>query len=476
MGPLAPQPTSLPHDAAPAAGAAQLARHRWVHANALICAMERSITSNDRLGVATTKAQLKNLDTLRAGSRLLLRLPLYSVAAVLEMPENDVLTTPSGIIVHFMVEKVCSSWGPSTIQDAANTLDRLSAWMVKTGIPAEATLTGLQVAQFLEDVETTVRDNCSAKMAARDPTSTMRPLTGKTVAPSIKKRLTFLSNHFYMRVAASSKVFAVSAPPVQTPSVPSESLPVAVVACMERAATDPSRGVFVRVACAFFAFLAVGCIRFEQAQGFRFGAEIPGCRCFEGHILLLEKHPDPSKQGMRPAYIATSGLTGSAYLRILTASLEGVPGGDFLLRDTDSPSGDPHKATRFLLKPMSHDRALIAIRSILVSVCGLTPAQAARFGTHSPRHFLPEVALARGIPVEDRCEVGRWSGSSSHDPDLLPSERDAMAWRRRHAAMPDLYAPKAKVMRICKIVTSQLQAAREVLARHPPFLGGWDMF
>ena len=159
MGPLAPQPIPLPHDAAPAAGAAQLARHRWgVHANALICAMERSITSNDRLGVATTRAQLKNIDKLRAGSRLLLRLPLYPVAAVLEMPEHDVLTTSSGTIVHFMVEKVCSSWGPSSIQDAANTLDRLSAWMVKTGIPAEATLTRLQVAQFLEDVETAARE------------------------------------------------------------------------------------------------------------------------------------------------------------------------------------------------------------------------------------------------------------------------------------------------------------------------------
>ena len=75
------------HYAAPAAGATQLARHRWaVHANALTCA-------------------------------------LYSVAAVLEMPEHDVLATPSGTIVHFMVEKVCRSWGPSTVQDAANTLD-----------------------------------------------------------------------------------------------------------------------------------------------------------------------------------------------------------------------------------------------------------------------------------------------------------------------------------------------------------------
>jgi hypothetical protein len=86
--------------------------------------------------------------------------------------------------------------------------------MANTGIPAEVTLTGLQVAQFLEDVGIAARDNCSAKMAARDPASTMRHLTGKTVAPAIKKHLTFLSNHFYLRVAASSKVFAVSAPPV----------------------------------------------------------------------------------------------------------------------------------------------------------------------------------------------------------------------------------------------------------------------
>ena len=465
-----------PLDDSPGDLSFQLARHRWrAQASALIGKAERAIQIQERQGIATTRAQLRKLDKLRAGTKLLMRLPLYSIAAVLETSETDVIKSPCNAIVHFMVEKVCGFWGPSTIMDASNTLDKLSKWLEDRNLCARKGVTGLQVAQFLEDVEAEARANCILKMASRDPSSASRTLTGSTVAPSTKRHLTFLSNNFHLQVAATSKVFALSAPLVKAPSTPSESLPVAVVARMERAATDPAVPPFVRVTCAFFTFLAVACMRFEQAQGFRFGAEIPGCRCFEGHIVR-DKHPDPAKQGMRPVYVPISGLISSSYLRTLAASLEGVGPGNFLLRDTDSPSGDPFKATSFLFKPMSHGRALIALRSILVSTCGLTREQAQRFGTHSPRHFLPEIALARGLPVEDRCELGRWSGSSSQDSDLLPSERDAMAWRQRHAHMPDLYAPKAKVARICQIVVDQIRAARVVLSKNPPLLGGWDMF
>ena len=467
---------SLNHSPTPGDLAFQLAQHRWrVCASALIGRAERTIYLQEKQGIATTRAQLRQLDKLRAGSKLLVRLPLYSIAAVLETSEQEVLDSPCSTIVHFMVEKVCGFWGPSTISDASHALDKLSSWLRGRNICAKQGVTGLQIAQFLEDVEAQARDNCNLKMANRDPASTSRILTGNTVAPSIKRSLIFLANHFRIRVAASSKIFELSAPPVKAPSTPSESLPVAVVAKLELAATDLSVPAFARVACAFFTFMALACLRFEQAQGFRFGAEIPGCRCLEGHIVR-DKHPDPAKQGMRPVYFPISGLISSSYLLTLTASLEGVGTGDFLLRDTDSPSGDPFQASKFLFKPMSHGRALVALRSVLTSVCGLTKAQAQRFGTHSPRHFLPEIALSRGLSVEDRCELGRWSGSSSQDADLLPSERDAMAWRKRHAHMPDLYAPKAKVVRVCHIVVDQIRAARVVLNKNPPLLGGWDMF
>ena len=74
--------------------------------------------------------------------------------------------------------------------------------------------------------------------------------------------------------AATSKIFALSAPPVKDPSTPSESLPVAGVARTEGAATDPAVPVLVRVTCAFFTFVAVTCREFEQARGSRSGAEI----------------------------------------------------------------------------------------------------------------------------------------------------------------------------------------------------------
>ena len=78
-----------------------------------------------------------------------MRLPLYSIAAVLETSETDVIKSPCNAIVHFMVEKVCGFWGPSTIMDASNTLDKLSKWLENRNLCARKGVTGLQVAQFL---------------------------------------------------------------------------------------------------------------------------------------------------------------------------------------------------------------------------------------------------------------------------------------------------------------------------------------
>jgi hypothetical protein len=78
----------------------------------------------------------------------------------------------------------------------------------------------------------------------------------------------------------------------------------------------------------------------------------------------------------------------------------------------------------------SHGRALDPLRSILISIYGLTrdSEHAQCFDTHSPRHFLPEFALERGLSVEDRCASGRWSASSLQDSHLLRVPQDVMPW------------------------------------------------
>ena len=99
---------------------------------------------------------------------------------------------------------------------------------------------------------------------------------------------------------------------------------------------------------------------------------------------------------------------------------------------------------------------------------------ASRFGLHSPRHFLFEVAGARREPWTRAIELGRHSGSTAQDADLIPSVRVVRAHAVLSREMPDTYAPLAKVERVCAILGDQESAIDAAFAARP--VGGYPLF
>ena len=78
--------------------------------------------------------------------------------------------------------------------------------------------------------------------------------------------------------------------------------------------------------------------------------------------VLLDKHPDPSLRRPRPFWGILESLQGErgALLESLRQMLAGAEEALTILRDTDSPNGDPShpEASRWLLAPLStHSRA-----------------------------------------------------------------------------------------------------------------------
>ena len=138
--------------------------------------------------------------------------------------------------------------------------------------------------------------------------------------------------------------------------------------------------------------------------------------------------------------------------------LEGVEAGCFVFRDFESDTGDPARAKRFLNSPLTGSRLLLAIRLVLMRVCGMSAASASAWALHSARHFLMEVAGHRGVVALRKVEIGRWSGSTAQDADLAPAVRLSRSHQLRMGIMPDSYAPSAKEARVCEILGEQMAA------------------
>ena len=127
---------------------------------------------------------------------------------------------------------------------------------------------------------------------------------------------------------------------------------------------------------------------------------------------------------------------------------------------------DPSEAVSWLNSPLRGTRLVEAIARTISYVCGVPYAEACRFTKHSARHFLMEVGSHRDEPSTRQVEIGRWSGSTAQDVDLTPEQR--LVWRHQLAAgrMPDNYAPKGKVRRVCRILDAQLSALESLWERH----------
>ena len=109
-----------------------------------------------------------------------------------------------------------------------------------------------------------------------------------------------------------------------------------------------------------------------------------------------------------------------------------------MLRAYESPDGSVKNATGPLPGPLLQTNGLMkSLQEMLRMACGFSVTQSQAYTLHSPRHFLPGVAPARGEPGTCRCEIGRWSHSVAQLPSLRPEVNMIRRHRTQAATLPE---------------------------------------
>ena len=177
------------------------------------------------------------------------------------------------------------------------------------------------------------------------------------------------------------------------------------------------------------------------------------------------------------------GVSGTAeWAHWMISSLHGVEDEMYVLRETNSPSGDASLASCFLNGPMTHDRAIKMLRALLRTplmyrgrreTLDLSPYDLKHFTYKWLRRFLPALCRTLGEKEEDVNEIGAWAGSEAehvHRSDLERATGQATAARHDCAR---LYSTDGAAARVPFIMERNSSIVRRVFASHAvPAVGG----
>lgn len=169
-----------------------------------------------------------------------------------------------------------------------------------------------------------------------------------------------------------------------------------------------------------------------------------------------EKNPDRLKMRPRGAWGCVDPIDPTndplpALQRMLESA--DVPS---ILRDTDSPNGNPTYATRFIAAGITeHHRAEASLHALLaMDPIGMSTADAASVHGHAAKRFpmcVCEASTTEISPTEAN-ELARFSGSILQQRDLEPTADLMQRHSVRSKVMPAIYADKAKVVKVLDII------------------------
>ena len=160
----------------------------------------------------------------------------------------------------------------------------------------------------------------------------------------------------------------------------------------------------------------------------------------------------------------------------------------YLLRDTNSPDGNPTRATGWIDAPLTGARATKSLQSLgVMSPWALADEVVQEKTPHSPKHDLNCVSRAAGDPIGDTNEIGKWSGSIAQTAELADmAARSALHAARSGSrldgselelAMPELYSRETAEEIVPAIMERQVARLRALLVSpgidHLPEKGGW---
>jgi len=453
-------------------------------------------------GETVTQEQMELAEKRHAMAKLIRVLPLGAVAAVCGSSVRELASMHAERLVHHFVTRGRRAlWKPGTTNDCRNAWTRFMAYLERIDVQHDGmAFKALDVGDFLEEVDRNARakgeikrlkaqaldarDAERARRAGRAPPPPRRWQSGVTAVKGVTDKLRSIRKAFGIDIPIERA--AIVRQPGRKPPHPAPALTLGIVFRLyawvrhvafmteaegqfERMAGSPEgfRMIVHAQVAAGLVFAAFSCNRMNQVQSCAFLGEVDG---FLHGVLTKDKHPDPEKMQARPFWMRIAGPDGSRrWFDFLKRTLAGAETGCFVLRDfecTHANRADPGEALSWLNSPLRGPRLVEAIARTISYVCGVPYDEACRFTKHSARHFLMEVGSHRDEPSTRQVEIGRWSGSTAQDVDLTPEQR--LVWRHQLAAgrMPDNYAPKGKVRRVCRILGAQLAALESLWERH----------
>lgn len=438
---------------------ARLCAGPWVGALACMPPIPLTGAKRARAGMADVPLSSTDISLVHRerSARALASILPWSTAGFI-LGDSDALVTSRPVVeTTERLVRALTSYGVSSVDAAHSTLGRLLSWMVEHH-PGTLVVEGSHVSDFLASEQTSattltalvwLRDHCGLALPARGP-----------VCRSYKRR-----------------------PPAAPRS--KESLSLGAIVGLEHLAAHHSSEM-VRGQAAGWCLLARLALRVEQAQSCVINAFLTHEYGGEFFTILVgavqrDKHPDPSKRRPRPFWGVADGLVEKDCLRnALVSMLHDVQQSRFLIRDTDSPDGDPTRASSWVAAPLKGaSRVGASLQALLrLPPISFSAEEASAYHGHAAKRFLLNVAEASGAfsPVE-ACEIGRFSLSTAQSPDLEPVASMLQAHSTRASVLPGIYAGKAKVARVFDLLAKAqlvLRAAYAALSADPSLVGTGD--
>jgi hypothetical protein len=437
-----------------------------------------------------------------AAQSLIVLMPAVTVAETLGIQVPDLIYDRphkiDSLLRHFVV------WGEGCILGGRRVWNRLLSFLRTQPTIQGSIVSGDLVATFITSVDTNARQHAADLFEKRTvvdvPTSTSTRVnkhynTGDTAAVSVSSSIKWLRKQAGFASIITRCATTDSAAPKRdyTLSDSSASFTPGIVVRLEFATINYDYSIFVRATSAFFLRLCFGGLRETQIQtsitaqqDFTSGLNGDTTECSLG-VTTREKHPNPLLAKPCGWLCARYGfVSGDRWMEPETIALQEVreAHGDFFGRDTDSINGDPFhpSTTRFIDKPLVGHRALVALRSVLVHICGLTEAQSMAFTINSARAFIAECASAlRNISVEQANELCRWSECSfKADAVMTPPVRHQANYTARLAKMVEHYAKETTILQAARVLRETMDSVRTIINNLDdplslPSLGGWDI-
>ena len=391
----------------------------------------------------------------RAACALVAIMPWECAPFVLEDDDADVRARPVPATIRSLVTAL-AVFSESQLSGATTALGSLLVWAAENK-PEEHSLCGSVVLEYLQQ---------------------------PSLPANVDTNHTWLRDHLGIKLPVRGTVYkgVRNLPPKRTND--KESFTLRVMLGFEHLARHhPSR--IVRGHAAGWFALGMLSMRLEQSSSFVINSLYSYEYSGSGFVMVLgavrrDKHPDHTKRRPRPAWGVIDGVVDPGAVRdALTDMLEGAEDACCVLLDTDSKSGDPSDATRFVRVPLEQPRADASLQALLrMAPISMPAEEAARYHGHSAKRFLLNVTdSSDAFSPSERAEFGRFAGSTAQHNDLSPAASALVRHDLRSTALPDVYSDRSKISTVFDVLCRAQLLLRAVAATcassELPLHGGW---